>query len=77
MELVKGCPENYAILHEKLLKQHQPGPNSPYPWDYWPHEDGRSECGYVGELFSWGREYQGINSNNQHVKITKNKKKCF
>lgn len=24
------------------------GPNSPYPWDYWPHEDGRSECGYVG-----------------------------
>lgn len=36
------------MLHEKLLKQHQPGPNSPYPWDYWPHEDGRSECGYVG-----------------------------
>ncbi|XP_050316350.1 ubiquitin carboxyl-terminal hydrolase 34 isoform X2 [Anthonomus grandis grandis] len=48
VELVKGSPENYAILHEKLLKQHQPGPNSPYPWDYWPHEDGRSECGYVG-----------------------------
>jgi ubiquitin carboxyl-terminal hydrolase 34 len=24
------------------------GPNSPYPWDYWPHEDGRSDCGYVG-----------------------------
>lgn len=24
------------------------GPHSPYPWDYWPHEDGRSECGYVG-----------------------------
>ncbi|GIX80705.1 ubiquitin carboxyl-terminal hydrolase puf, partial [Caerostris darwini] len=19
-----------------------------YPWDYWPHEDGRAECGYVG-----------------------------
>ncbi|KAF7284487.1 hypothetical protein GWI33_022078 [Rhynchophorus ferrugineus] len=48
VELVKGSPENYAILHEKLLKQHQPGPNSPYPWDYWPHEDGRSDCGYVG-----------------------------
>uniref|UniRef100_A0A6P7F8D8 ubiquitinyl hydrolase 1 n=1 Tax=Diabrotica virgifera virgifera TaxID=50390 RepID=A0A6P7F8D8_DIAVI len=48
VELVKGSPENYALLHEKLLKQHQPGPNSPYPWDYWPHEDGRSECGYVG-----------------------------
>jgi len=24
------------------------GSNSPYPWDYWPHEDGRSDCGYVG-----------------------------
>lgn len=24
------------------------GPYSPYPWDYWPHEDGRSDCGYVG-----------------------------
>ncbi|XP_071053277.1 ubiquitin carboxyl-terminal hydrolase puf isoform X2 [Onthophagus taurus] len=48
VELVKGAPENYNMLHEKLLKQHQPGPNSPYPWDYWPHEDGRSDCGYVG-----------------------------
>ncbi|KAJ8971929.1 hypothetical protein NQ314_000472, partial [Rhamnusium bicolor] len=48
VEMVKGSPQNYAVLHEKLLKQHQPGPNSPYPWDYWPHEDGRSECGYVG-----------------------------
>ncbi|XP_018562913.1 ubiquitin carboxyl-terminal hydrolase 34 [Anoplophora glabripennis] len=48
VELVKGSPQNYAVLHEKLLRQHQPGPNSPYPWDYWPHEDGRSECGYVG-----------------------------
>ncbi|KAI4467227.1 ubiquitin carboxyl-terminal hydrolase [Holotrichia oblita] len=48
VELVKGAPDNYYMLHEKLLKQHQPGPNSPYPWDYWPHEDGRSECGYVG-----------------------------
>lgn len=25
VELVKGAPENYAILHERLLKQHQPG----------------------------------------------------
>lgn len=24
------------------------GPFGPYPWDYWPHEDGRSECGFVG-----------------------------
>lgn len=20
----------------------------PYLWDYWPHDDGRSNCGYVG-----------------------------
>ena len=25
VELVKGAPQNYYILHEKLLKQHQPG----------------------------------------------------
>lgn len=24
------------------------GPRSPYPWDYWPHDDGRAACGYVG-----------------------------
>lgn len=48
VELVKFTPSNYRILHEKLLAQHRPGPHSPYPWDYWPHEDGRSDCGYVG-----------------------------
>ncbi|XP_012254828.2 ubiquitin carboxyl-terminal hydrolase 34 [Athalia rosae] len=48
VELVKSAPGNYRILHEKLLSQHRPGPHSPYPWDYWPHEDGRSDCGYVG-----------------------------
>lgn len=48
IELVKGAPENYMILHHKLLEHHQPGPHSPYPWDYWPAEEGRSECGYVG-----------------------------
>nr|XP_012145219.1 PREDICTED: ubiquitin carboxyl-terminal hydrolase 34 isoform X2 [Megachile rotundata] len=48
VELVKSAPDNYKILHEKLLAQHKPGPHSPYPWDYWPHEDGRSDCGYVG-----------------------------
>lgn len=48
VELVKSAPANYTILHEKLLVQHRPGPHSPYPWDYWPHEDGRSDCGYVG-----------------------------
>lgn len=24
------------------------GPHYLYPWDYWPHEDVRSDCGYVG-----------------------------
>ncbi|KAL6440116.1 hypothetical protein ACFW04_003021 [Cataglyphis niger] len=48
VELVKSAPDNYRMLHEKLLAQHRPGPHSPYPWDYWPHEDGRSDCGYVG-----------------------------
>ncbi|XP_050445731.1 ubiquitin carboxyl-terminal hydrolase 34 isoform X2 [Cataglyphis hispanica] len=48
VELVKSTPDNYRMLHEKLLAQHRPGPHSPYPWDYWPHEDGRSDCGYVG-----------------------------
>ncbi|XP_014601370.1 PREDICTED: ubiquitin carboxyl-terminal hydrolase 34 isoform X2 [Polistes canadensis] len=48
VELVKSAPDNYYILHDKLLTQHRPGPHSPYPWDYWPHDDGRSDCGYVG-----------------------------
>lgn len=48
VELVKGCEENYKLLHTKLLNQHSPESHAPYPWDYWPHEDGRSECGYVG-----------------------------
>lgn len=47
-ELCRNAPNNYKILHAKLLKQHQPGPHSPYPWDYWPRDDGRSECGYIG-----------------------------
>jgi ubiquitin carboxyl-terminal hydrolase 34 len=48
VELVKSAPDNYRILHEKLLEQHKPGLHSAYSWDYWPHEDGRSDCGYVG-----------------------------
>lgn len=30
------------------MDQHQPSSHNPYPWDYWPHEDGRAQCGYVG-----------------------------
>ncbi|XP_055381002.1 ubiquitin carboxyl-terminal hydrolase puf [Condylostylus longicornis] len=48
VELCKNAPHNYQILHKKLLEQHRPGPHPPYPWDYWPRDDGRSECGYVG-----------------------------
>ncbi|KAG8184718.1 hypothetical protein JTE90_019322 [Oedothorax gibbosus] len=48
VEMLKGCFENYQVLHEKLLLQHTPESHNPYPWDYWPHEDGRAECGYVG-----------------------------
>lgn len=48
IELTRNAPTNYMLLHEMLIIQHRPGPNSPYPWDYWPRDDGRSECGYVG-----------------------------
>ncbi|KAJ8674345.1 hypothetical protein QAD02_005607 [Eretmocerus hayati] len=48
IELVKSAPDNYRLLHEKLLAQHKPGSHPPYSWDYWPHDDGRSDCGYVG-----------------------------
>lgn len=48
VELCRNGPKNFAILHGKLMEQHRAGPHSPYPWDYWPRDDGRSECGYVG-----------------------------
>lgn len=48
VEMSKNSARNYALLHGKLMEQHKSGPHSSYPWDYWPREDGRSECGYVG-----------------------------
>lgn len=48
IELTKNSPSNYMLLHKMLMLQHRPGPHSPYPWDYWPRDDGRSESGYVG-----------------------------
>lgn len=48
IELTKNAPSNYMLLHKMLMLQHRPGPHSPYPWDYWPRDDGRSESGYVG-----------------------------
>ncbi|XP_055587463.1 ubiquitin carboxyl-terminal hydrolase puf [Uranotaenia lowii] len=48
VELCRNAPKNYLLLHGKLMLQHRAGPHSPYPWDYWPRDEGRSECGYVG-----------------------------
>ncbi|XP_076099132.1 ubiquitin carboxyl-terminal hydrolase 34-like isoform X2 [Mytilus galloprovincialis] len=48
VEFVKNCVENFRILHNKMMQQHSKDSHSQYPWDYWPHEDGRSKCGYVG-----------------------------
>jgi ubiquitin carboxyl-terminal hydrolase 34 len=36
------------LCEELLLPVLITDQESPYPWDYWPHEDGRSDCGYVG-----------------------------
>ena len=48
VEMVRGCLSNYSVLHGLLVLQHQAPSHKPYPWEYWPREEGRSECGYVG-----------------------------
>ncbi|XP_033629048.1 ubiquitin carboxyl-terminal hydrolase 34-like isoform X1 [Asterias rubens] len=48
IELARGCQDSYACLHRLMLQQHTPGSHGPYPWQYWPQDDGRSSCGYVG-----------------------------
>ncbi|KAL3873492.1 hypothetical protein ACJMK2_036602 [Sinanodonta woodiana] len=48
VEICKGNLDNYMILHNRMLHQHTKDSHASYPWDYWPHEDGRSKCGYVG-----------------------------
>lgn len=50
VELAKGCEKNLVALLQLLLEQHKPSSHNSYPWDYWPHDGGRSECGYVGLL---------------------------
>ncbi|XP_078001097.1 ubiquitin carboxyl-terminal hydrolase 34-like isoform X2 [Glandiceps talaboti] len=52
-ELVKGSNENYRLLHGRMLRQHTPGEkvkgkHPQYPWNYWPSDDGRASCGFVG-----------------------------
>ena len=47
-EMAKGSCANYLLLHSKLLSQHKASAHKPYPWEHWPKDDGRAECGYVG-----------------------------
>lgn len=47
--LVERCPKNYFGLLELLLvDQHNSVVKGTYPTDYWPHDDCRSEVGFVG-----------------------------
>lgn len=51
IELVKGNEDNFTLLTDKLIDQHRHeviGRSSAYPWEYWPQEESRSECGFVG-----------------------------
>jgi len=50
VELSKGCETNHYTLLNLLLDQHKSSSHAPYPWDYWPHDGCRSDCGYVGLL---------------------------
>lgn len=47
-EIIRGCEENQMILVKLLYKQHTAISHNTYTWDYWPHDDCRSDCGYVG-----------------------------
>lgn len=47
--LVERCPRNYfGLLDLLLVDQHNSVVKSTYPTDYWPHDDCRSEVGFVG-----------------------------
>ena len=48
VEMTKGSLTNYLTLHKKLMEQHSSSAHKAYPWEHWPKDDGRSECGYVG-----------------------------
>jgi len=47
VEMVKGSVENYRLIHNWVMAQHMQS-HAPYKWDYWPHEDVRAECRFVG-----------------------------
>uniref|UniRef100_W5NGU5 Ubiquitin carboxyl-terminal hydrolase 34 n=1 Tax=Lepisosteus oculatus TaxID=7918 RepID=W5NGU5_LEPOC len=48
VEMVKGSVENYRLLHNWVMAQHMQTSHAPYKWDYWPHDDVRAECRFVG-----------------------------
>lgn len=48
IELCRNAPDNYSKIHNRLMHQHSPMFHAPYPWDYWPRDEGRADCGYVG-----------------------------
>ncbi|XP_058880439.1 ubiquitin carboxyl-terminal hydrolase 34 isoform X4 [Acipenser ruthenus] len=48
VEMVKGSVENYRLLHNSVMAQHMQSSHAPYKWDYWPHDDVRAECRFVG-----------------------------
>lgn len=48
VEMAKGSLNNFKLLHKKLMEQHSSQSHKPYPWEHWPKDDGRAECGYVG-----------------------------
>ncbi|XP_011610930.2 ubiquitin carboxyl-terminal hydrolase 34 isoform X2 [Takifugu rubripes] len=48
VETVKGSMENYRLLHNWVMSQHMQTSHAAYKWDYWPHDDVRAECRFVG-----------------------------
>lgn len=48
VELCKFNSDNFKTLYQKLLNLHQHQSDHLNPWDYWPKEDVRSVCGYLG-----------------------------
>ncbi|KAK6998655.1 ubiquitin carboxyl-terminal hydrolase 34-like isoform X2, partial [Biomphalaria glabrata] len=47
-EMCSGNMRNYSKAVDTFRKQNSRESHVSYPWDYWPQEDGRAKCGYVG-----------------------------
>ncbi|XP_012941309.1 ubiquitin carboxyl-terminal hydrolase 34 [Aplysia californica] len=47
-EMCSGNMKHYSLAVDKFMKQNTREAHAPYPWEYWPQEDGRAKCGYVG-----------------------------